>query len=519
MSRPQLTAVAPPPTGDLIVDLMTNGYRWILGPDRGIDWSISNGLTGETWSNPGEIIAAVRGVLDFISSVADVSFNFVGSFSTPVEAELMGGSEINITLDSARWVFDDDEFAAVGFFPGDPYGQFFEGAPGDVMLNVQAGTSRLPSFAPGTEGGFIFLHELGHVMGLKHPHDDGGTGRPTFEDVGLEDFDNGFETVMSYNFTSDQLLSGHPSTLMGLDVLALQALYGPNRTTNLGDTVYNLAADGVLKTLWDAGGVDTLSFATASKGFYVEIPWAQLSSLVDTRLGIATPLDDSDFTWVSLTGEYEVVVGSPFDDEIYGNELANTLMGGAGNDYVDGDDGPNQLRGGDGDDELWGGAAFDDTHGNIGNDTVHGGGFDDWVVGGQGNDVLFGDAGGDLCYGNLGADTIDGGAGADGVVGGQGNDVLNGGAGDDFIITGDRGDDTITGGAGADRFRTFNQTGIDRVTDFNAAEGDRVTVDPGSAYTLSQVGADTVIDMGGGNQMILVGVTLSTLPVGWITGG
>jgi hypothetical protein len=41
-------------------------------------------------------------------------------------------------------------------------------------------------------------------------------------------------------------------------------------------------------------------------------------------------------------------------------------------------------------------------------------------------------------------------------------------------------------------------------------------LDPGTTYSVSQVGADTVIDMGGGNQMILVGVQLSTLPAGWI---
>ena len=39
-------------------------------------------------------------------------------------------------------------------------------------------------------------------------------------------------------------------------------------------------------------------------------------------------------------------------------------------------------------------------------------------------------------------------------------------------------------------------------------------LDPGTTYTVSQVGADTVIDMGGGNQMILVGVQMSSLPDG-----
>jgi hypothetical protein len=62
--------------------------------------------------------------------------------------------------------------------------------------------------------------------------------------------------------------------------------------------------------------------------------------------------------------------------------------------------------------------------------------------------------------------------------------------------------------------------GVDRVLDFNLGEGDRVMLDPGTTYTVSQVGADTVIDMGTpGNQMILVGVQMSTLTAGWILDG
>ena len=41
-------------------------------------------------------------------------------------------------------------------------------------------------------------------------------------------------------------------------------------------------------------------------------------------------------------------------------------------------------------------------------------------------------------------------------------------------------------------------------------------LDPGTTYTASQVGGDTVVDMGNGDQVILVGVQMSTLPTGWI---
>jgi serralysin len=56
------------------------------------------------------------------------------------------------------------------------------------------------------------------------------------------------------------------------------------------------------------------------------------------------------------------------------------------------------------------------------------------------------------------------------------------------------------------------------VLNFDQTHGDRVMLDPGTAFTVSQVGADTVIDMGIGNEMILVGVQMSTLTSGWIFG-
>ncbi|HEY8004647.1 MAG TPA: NF038122 family metalloprotease [Phenylobacterium sp.] len=207
------------------------------------------------------------------------------------------------------------------------------------------------------------------------------------------------------------------------------------------------------------------------------------------------------------------------DDVLVGAAGGDTIDGLAGNDTITGGDGgPNYLRGGDGGDLINGGALFDDINGNKGEDTIHGNDGNDWVVGGQGNDMLFGDAGDDIVLGNLGNDTLDGGDGNDTVRGGQGDDVISGGAGDDFI-SGDRGNDTETGGAGADIFHGSQDAGIDKVMDFHLSEGDRVMLDPGTTFTVSQVGADTVIDMGAGNQMILVGVQMSTLTPGWIFEG
>ena len=72
---------------------------------------------------------------------------------------------------------------------------------------------------------------------------------------------------------------------------------------------------------------------------------------------------------------------------------------------------------------------------------------------------------------------------------------------------------------GADIFHSFGDAGLDRVTDFNRAQGDRVLLDAGTTYTVAQSGADTVISMTGGAQMVLVGVSMSSLTDGWITVG
>jgi serralysin len=209
-------------------------------------------------------------------------------------------------------------------------------------------------------------------------------------------------------------------------------------------------------------------------------------------------------------GGGDTINGNGGNDFIDGGDGNNTIHGGLGDDVITASTGSNYLRGDEGNDQIVGGDGFDDANGNMGNDTISTGGGDDFSVGGKDDDLLFGDDGADIVWGNLGNDTCDGGNGADQVRGGQGDDSVSGGAGNDYV-SGDRGNDTETGGSGADNFHGSQDAGIDRVLDFHLSEGDRVQLDPGTTYTLKQVGADAVLDMGGGNQMILVGVSMSSL--------
>lgn len=211
-----------------------------------------------------------------------------------------------------------------------------------------------------------------------------------------------------------------------------------------------------------------------------------------------------------------VVLSDNMDNFINSGAIRGTVNLSSGDDtYSGGGTTTGMVSGGDGADSLSGGAGFDNFQGNAGADTEHGNGGADWVVGGRDNDLLYGDDGDDIVYGNIGNDTCDGGAGADTIRGGQNEDSLSGGAGNDWL-SGDLGNDTISGGAGADTFHISKGAGVDRVMDFNLGEGDRVQLDAGMTYTVAQSGADTILDLGGGDQVILVGVQASSLTGSWI---
>jgi len=114
--------------------------------------------------------------------------------------------------------------------------------------------------------------------------------------------------------------------------------------------------------------------------------------------------------------------------------------------------------------------------------------------------------------------TITGSNFGDTLHGGQGADLIVGGSGNDWI-SGDLGADTVSGGAGADRFHQFAGGGVSTVNDFHYSEGDRVQLDPGDTWRVSQQGSDVVVDIEGGGGLILRDVRLDSLGSDWIFAG
>ncbi|MBW8882577.1 MAG: hypothetical protein JF615_14485 [Asticcacaulis sp.] len=96
---------------------------------------------------------------------------------------------------------------------------------------------------------------------------------------------------------------------------------------------------------------------------------------------------------------------------------------------------------------------------------------------------------------------------------GGGNDTANTliGNGGNNILSGRGGNDSLTGGLGADQFVFGTNSGSDTVTDFSATQNDRFNVHAlahgavgGGGITLSQVGGDVLIDLGGGNTVTVL---------------
>ncbi|CEJ13853.1 Bifunctional hemolysin/adenylate cyclase precursor [bacterium YEK0313] len=221
-----------------------------------------------------------------------------------------------------------------------------------------------------------------------------------------------------------------------------------------------------------------------------------------------------------------------------GNDESNVLVGGLGNDQLDGQAGDDRLEGGDGDDLLTGGSGADVLLGGAGRDTAS--------YASSGTAVIVdlatglgtgGDAAGDILadvenlVGSAFADTLTGDANANLIDGAGGNDLMAGGGGDDVYVV-DAAGDTVTEAAdgGTDEIRTtlssytlgatvenLTYVGNGGFTGTGNSAANIITGGNGNDTLIGGGGAD-VLNGAGGNDTASYAASAAAVTVNLLTG-
>jgi serralysin len=286
---------------------------------------------------------AFRTALQTWANVANVSFTEIAETT-----QIVG--DIRIAWTSATDSLSTGEAAwGWSYYPSDQWP-----SGGDIWIS-SAAANNSASWAVGSYNFSALIHELGHALGLKHPF----AGNLTVS--GIQDTMQ--YTVMSYNYAAHSLfqtvtqttnggvvLSSTyivPETPMVNDITALQYLYGVNTTYRTGDDVYQFdPKDPFIKTIWDAGGHDTISVANFSEACTINLEAGSYSSITilsDSTEGYvwnATPAkptyDGTDNLAIAIGCAIEDAIGGAGGDRLIGNALNNQLTGGGGADFCDG---------------------------------------------------------------------------------------------------------------------------------------------------------------------------------------
>jgi serralysin len=353
--------------------LLWGGWHWHDAAAPGAPAVISYYLdtyAGRSWSSSES--AAIARAFQTWSNVANITFVEV---STAGEAQLIERLASGSRLPGTLGEHGTPDSAANG--------PEYDGALLLGDANRGYGYFNYEYFASGgfNRGGYdmvTLIHELGHGLGLAHPHDDGGSSGlfpgVTYgndSDLGSNGLNQGIYTIMSYNdgWASEQnpvgaglVKYGYSAGPMAFDIAAIQYLYGANSSAHGGDDVYVMPSANVGGTawlcLWDTGGTDTIAYS-GSDNARIDLRAATLDNS-SSGGGIPSYAKGIFGGFTIANGvEIENARSAKGNDVLTGNELNNSLSAGSGKDLLRGGGGDDRLAGGAGQDKMFGGAGSD----------------------------------------------------------------------------------------------------------------------------------------------------------------
>jgi hypothetical protein len=185
--------------------------------------TLTMGRTSSPWSKNTLNYVVLSGSDAFKAAVDDVLAK---------ASALTGLQFVKGTLTGIGGVDPDITFSEINNENGVTETSYGEIVPGAMRQDIFGITRVLimthANYLPGVynSGYAILLHEVGHILGLKHP---GNYGVAACEEPYLDsELDNNRNTVMSYNMivNNDGTITCHVSDYMALDRLALGAIYG-----------------------------------------------------------------------------------------------------------------------------------------------------------------------------------------------------------------------------------------------------------------------------------------------------
>ena len=429
--------------------------------------------------------------------IIDLDVNSAGAAGTPsqdggiLDAPPAAGGQVLEEVDDVENIIGSD--FNDGLFGNNEVNHIFGGAGNDTIHSF-GGADTLD----GGEGIDLALFSAGSAVEVDL--DENGNAISSFGDslISIENINGsvaGNDTISGNDFSN--VLNGQG----GDDILNGEG----GDDTLIGSAGNDTIIGGAGIDSIDGGeGIDTVDFSSASAGVIIDLD-------VNSAGAAGTPSQDGGILdappaaggqVLEEVDDVENIIGSNFNDGLFGNNEINLLQGGAGNDTIHSFGGADTLDGGEGIDLALfsaGGAVEVDLDEN-GNAISS---FGDVLISIE--NINGSVAGNDTLTGNNSSNVLNGQAGDDILNGEGGNDTLTGGAGVD----------TLTGGTGADTFNFGFDSGFDVITDFESID----TLDVSVFYSdfdqvlgaTTQNGNDAFIDFGSGDSVTLENVAVGDL--------